>query len=85
MAFADAELTQPEMFFISAHLTLCDFCAAELHFLTSFPPLDAKCEKAEIPFALKQLAEALLCGTQKEFKLLEDLISNTEQLTLKNA
>jgi hypothetical protein len=85
LAFADAELTQTEMFYISAHLSLCDFCSAELHFLTSFPQSEAKCEKAEIPFALKQLAEALLCGARTEFQLLEELISNTEQLTLKNA
>jgi hypothetical protein len=85
LAFADADLIQQEMFFISTHISSCDFCCAELHFLTSFPQLEAKCEKAAIPFALKQLAEALLCGKQAEFQLLEELLNNTEQLTLKNA
>lgn len=85
LAFANAELTQPEMFFISAHLTSCDFCSAELHFLTSFPPAEAKCEEAEIPFALKQLAEALLCSKQTGFQVLEDLLNGSEQLKLNTA
>jgi hypothetical protein len=86
LAFHCAELIFAEMRSISSHLARCEFCSAELHLLTSFPQAEANYNQtAEMPFALRQLAEALLGGKQTEFRLLENLLYGDEQLTLKNA
>lgn len=86
LAFHFAELSLPEMMTVSSHLERCEFCAAELHFLTSVPQVEANYNQpTEMPPALRQLAEALLGGKQSEFRLLENLLPGSEQLTLKNA
>lgn len=86
LAFHYAELIFAEMRSVASHLGGCEFCSAELHLLTSFPPAKANCyQTVEMPFALRQLAEVLLGGKQTEFRLLENLLYGDEQLTLKNA
>jgi len=45
---------------IASHLVVCDFCAAEAHFLSSHTAPPAPYELAEMPGHLRKLAEALL-------------------------
>ncbi len=45
---------------IFSHLVICDFCAAEAHFLSSHTAPPAPSEPAEMPGHLRKLAEALL-------------------------
>lgn len=86
LAFHNDEISLIEMRGVAAHLRKCEFCSAELHFLISCPPLEANCGKAEdIPPALLELAEALLGGKQKEYRLLYELLNGKEFLMLKNA
>lgn len=86
MRFNGDDLFFAEMLSVSAHLAECDFCSAELYFLTQFPQTESNCSPApEIPSALKQLAEALLGGKETESRLLDNLLYGNEQLTLKNA
>jgi hypothetical protein len=86
LRFDSADLFFAETMSVSAHLVECEFCSTELYFLNNFPQAEANCGQAsEIPFALRQLAEALLGGRQTEFRLLENLLYGNEQLTLKNA
>ncbi len=86
LRFNSDDLFFAEMLSVSAHLAECEFCSAELYFLTKFPQTESDCDQApEIPSALKQLAETLLGGRETEFRLLEKLLYGNEQLTLKNA
>jgi hypothetical protein len=53
--------------FIREHLKRCEFCSAELQFLTTFKPSEDKClPPPEIPFALRQLAEIMLGSKQTQ-------------------
>lgn len=87
LRFDGSELFLAEMMTVSAHLAECEFCSTELYFLTSFP-LNEKTDCGQtpkMPFALNQLAEALLGGRETEFRHLDNLLYSNEQLTLKDA
>ena len=43
------------------HLSTCDFCAAELNFYRWCEPVDEFVEAGQMPPALYELAEAILC------------------------
>lgn len=45
---------------ITAHLAMCDFCAAELQLLSKFSPAEHRTETPTMPAHLRALAEALL-------------------------
>lgn len=46
---------------MALHLAICDFCGAELQFLTEHPPIaEEDCALSDIPLSLRHLAEALL-------------------------
>lgn len=45
---------------ITAHLAICDFCAAELQLLSKFPLAEHCSETPQMPAHLRALAEALL-------------------------
>lgn len=86
LRFNEGELLFAEMKNIAAHLDDCEFCSSELYFLLNFPQTETNaCYAMEIPPALKQLAEVLLGGKQKEFSLLKKLLPENEQTSLKNA
>ena len=87
LRYDGSDLSLAEMMNVSAHLAECEFCSTELYFLTSFPLSEEPvCGQApKMPFALKQLAEALLGGRETEFRQLENLLYSNEQLTLKDA
>ena len=52
---------------IASHLVVCDFCAAEAHFLSSHTAQPAPYELADMPRHLRKLAEALLVRQGFEF------------------
>jgi coenzyme F420-reducing hydrogenase gamma subunit len=45
---------------IISHLDVCDFCAAEAHFLSKFQATELSCSINDIPPDLRLLAESLL-------------------------
>ena len=45
---------------LRSHLSICDFCAAELEFYRRYPPRQENVEPSGIPGPLLELAEALL-------------------------
>ncbi len=45
---------------LRAHLSRCEFCAAELEFYRHYPPREEKVELPNIPEPLFELADALL-------------------------
>ena len=44
------------------HLSVCEFCAAELDLYRWYLPVDEVVEPAKMPQPLFELAEAILCG-----------------------
>jgi hypothetical protein len=74
LGFHRAELSATKARCVSEHLTECEFCCAEFDFLTAYPPNEEKITNAEMPSALRDLAEALLGGRQGEFRLLDKML-----------
>ena len=65
---------------IRAHLTDCEFCAAEVEFYAHYPQIEdesAAAAKVEIPLPLYELASALLSNKHKDFSLLDRLLCET--------
>ncbi|MEP7213572.1 MAG: hypothetical protein ABI791_10870 [Acidobacteriota bacterium] len=60
LAFQTGEIDQVEERAISAHLSLCEFCEAEVDFYEYFPPVDEKVVPAKMPRPLFELAAALM-------------------------
>lgn len=57
-----------ELAFIEQHLTICDFCGAELQLLTCGCVEDEEYVFAVIPAPLRRLAEDLLLRPMQPFK-----------------
>lgn len=85
LAFQTGENLRGETRIVREHLTICEFCAAEVEFYARFPPSEEVCSDAKIPPALYQLAEALLGGSQKNFAQFNKLLNENEILTLGKA
>ncbi|HEX6125002.1 MAG TPA: hypothetical protein VFZ23_06460 [Pyrinomonadaceae bacterium] len=45
---------------IEYHVSVCEFCLAEVELYRLYPPIDEKVEAEKIPAPLMELAEALL-------------------------
>ncbi len=65
---------------ICAHLTDCEFCAAEVELYAHYPQSEeetstAATAKVEIPLPLYELAKALLDNKHKDFSLLNGLLT----------
>jgi len=54
---------------IISHLDVCDFCAAEAHFLSKFQATELPCSTTDIPPELRLLAESLLQKRSPESEL----------------
>ncbi len=85
LAFHRSELSKTAMRETTNHLCECEFCSTELYFLAVHPPAEETSFESEMPAALRQLAEVLLGGKQKEYRLLNQLLGEKEFLTLKSA
>lgn len=57
---AGVGLTSKERESVMAHLTMCDFCGAELQLLVKHPPCDEPWTAAEMPLHLRLLANSIL-------------------------
>jgi hypothetical protein len=69
------EVAPPSSDGLKNHLAGCDFCSAELHFLSTHPPAQEIYEPVPMPAHLHGLAEGLLVGNQmKRRVLLETLV-----------
>ena len=85
LAFQKGETSVRENEEISRHLDLCEFCAAEVEFYAHVPQSEETVISADIPLPLYQLAEALLSSGQKKFSLLNNLLNESEGLSLNKA
>ena len=54
---------------IISHLDVCDFCAAEAHFLSKSQATEPSCSITDIPHDLRLLAESLLRKRSPEIEL----------------
>lgn len=71
---------------IRDHLSTCDFCGAEVEFYEHCPKVgDEKVSVTDIPSPLFELAEALLNNKHKDNSLLNKLLNENEELTLREA
>ena len=82
LAYQQSELSSRQKPRIASHLADCDFCAAELLFLSRHPPANERFEVAEMPFALCTLAKALLIKESFRSKALLDEFYRKETRTL---
>lgn len=82
LAFQKGETRTFDSEVIRKHLTICEFCAAEVEFYARYPQADEPVGKAEIPPYLFELAESLLRNRHKEFKSLNKLLSESNAKNL---
>lgn len=74
---------RPEM---TAHLDACDFCDAELHLLSKFPPVGAVvCPTAKLPRALYHLAKDLLSVSTNAAERTVQILYERDRLSLTDA
>lgn len=85
LAFQQGEISPKESKEISRHICVCDFCEAEVEFYAHFPQGEENVVAVDIPKPLYELAEALLGSSKKKFSLLNRLINDRENLSLKKA
>jgi len=79
LAYESGELAHATELAVGEHLTVCEFCEAEVEFYSRFPQEDFLNESpvsADIPAPLFQLAEALLKKHHTDAKSLNSLIGN---------
>ena len=82
LAFQNGKTATNESNTVRAHLTACEFCAAEVEFYAHYPQTEEKVERTEIPLPLYQLAEALLSNRHKDFSLLNQLLNEPESIKI---
>ena len=73
---------------IAAHLSVCDFCGAEMQLLSRFPPPTTKAlpfVAPEIPRHLLRLAEDLMCEPSLNRARFAESLQEIERLTLTDA
>jgi hypothetical protein len=78
LSFQNGETSEAESQQIRAHLSGCEFCAAEVEFYAHYPQSEETIVEVDIPLPLYELAEALLSNKQKEFSLLNRLLNESE-------
>jgi anti-sigma factor ChrR (cupin superfamily) len=77
LAYESGELARATELAVGEHLTVCEFCEAEVEFYSRFPQGDVLSESpvsADIPAPLFQLAEALLKRHDSDAKSLNTLL-----------
>jgi len=85
LAFQNDEALEKEAQAMRRHLSVCEFCAAEIEFYAHYPQGEESIAEVEIPLPLYELAEALLSNRHKDFSLLNKLLCENEGLTLEKA
>jgi hypothetical protein len=86
LAYRTCDLAVERMVWVAAHLDECDFCGAELQFLTEHsPPEVEECAIAVMPQNLRWLAESLLSANLLSLESLAETVCEKERLTLTDA
>jgi hypothetical protein len=85
LAFQKGETSVRETVEIQKHIETCEFCAAEVDFYEHSPQSEEIIASVDIPLPLYQLAEALLSNGQKKYSLLNNLLNESEGLSLNKA
>ena len=80
LAFQTGEVSLRGRERIEAHLAFCEFCASEVEFYAHYPQSDEMVATVEIPIPLYELAHALLNNKHKDFSVLNQLLSENENL-----
>jgi hypothetical protein len=77
LEFQIGELSQTHRSEIRQHLTVCEFCEAEIEFYSHYPQEEGQSdigESSEIPAPLFELAEALLKNRSADTSSLDSLL-----------
>jgi hypothetical protein len=84
LSYVAAKLASELKIKVTRHLIGCDFCGAELQFLTKHAPLAAiPYEQTKMPASLRYLAESLLAaGSRLRMESFAETIYDKERLTL---
>ncbi|HEX8179985.1 MAG TPA: hypothetical protein VF525_10620 [Pyrinomonadaceae bacterium] len=86
LLYHDAVLAPALEQVVAAHLSECDFCAAELFLLTKFPPASLpQYAPVPMPEPLHRLARALLSNVPRIVSRTLELIYDSDRLTLTDA
>lgn len=85
LKFQNNELSANESKTIREHLAKCEFCATEVEFYARYPQAEESTTATEIPLPLYELAQALLSNKHKDFKLLNNLLSENDGMRLEKA
>jgi hypothetical protein len=86
LSYTRATLTCELRTQLTAHLATCDFCDAELHLLSKFPPAGTvACPTVKIPFALYRLAKDLLSASTNAAGRAVEILYERERLSLTDA
>jgi hypothetical protein len=85
LKFQNNELSSKESRIIREHLAKCEFCATEVVFYSRYPQAEESTAATEIPLPLYELAQALLSNKHKDFRLLNKLLSENDELLLEKA
>lgn len=85
LAFQAEELEPVDYRDIAKHLAECEFCDSELRFLVAHPPLEEACQEIEMPFPMRQLAEAILKRKYLNADFLTEISGDQETLPVGKA
>jgi hypothetical protein len=88
LAYQRGDLEKAYVVELGRHLTLCEFCMAELEFYSHYPQLDESADTTDlgaIPPPLLQLAEALLRNGRHDSTTLDPLIEHIGALAFDKA
>lgn len=71
---------------VAKHLSVCDFCGAEMFLLSKYPPVGVPlCRHHKMPLPLYQLAQDLLLPPARFASTTIELIYEKDRLTLTDA
>jgi hypothetical protein len=86
LSYTQATLARDLRQEMTAHLDACDFCDAELHLLSKFPPVSAVvCPTAKLPRALYRLAKDLLSVSTNAAERTVEILYERDQFSLTDA
>ncbi len=82
LAFQNGKFSREKRGKIEAHLSACEFCAAEVEFYAHCPQSNERIAAVEIPLPLLELAKALLNDKQNDFSVLNQLLCENESVKI---
>ena len=86
LLYHDAALAREAAGEVTQHLSCCDFCGAELHLLSRFPPAGPpQVRPAQIPWPLYRLANDLFSDSARAAERAAARTYDRDRLTLTDA